>query len=204
MLVEPAGMGDRFKTDFVGMVRGQYLIVRVPRIPGLNDYLYVEKVVTVRYLHEGQVFGFGSEVLWNLTAPFRLLFLRYPKTIETLNLRKAQRVDCFLPVQVGSGEGEGQYVQSGGMMLNLSAGGCQLVLDSAEDAEMPSFAVDSRLDVSFTMVGSDRSIKLTGKVKNVSLHRSRMYLGVMFHELDDEHRMAINTYVESVNDYLLD
>lgn len=205
MLVEPAGMGDRFKTDFVGMVRGQYIIVRVPRIPGLNEFLYVEKAVTVRYLHEGQVYGFSSEVTWNLTAPFRLLFLKYPRNIETLNLRKAQRVDCFLPVDVGhSGEGE-QYSSTSGMMLNLSAGGCQLVIDgSRDDTTLPTYSVDELVDVSFTMVGTDKSLRLKGKIKNISLHRNRMYLGLMFNDLSDEHRDAINTYVDSVTDYLMD
>jgi len=88
MLVEPAGMGDRFKSEFVGMVRGGFIIVRVPRIPGINEFLYVEKKVTVRYVHGGNVYGFESEVLMNQSGPFRLLFLRYPDTVEILNLRR--------------------------------------------------------------------------------------------------------------------
>lgn len=205
ILVEPAGMGDRFKSDFVGMVRGSYLIVKVPRIPGLNDFLYVEKPVTVRYLHEGQVYGFGSEVVWNLSAPYRLLFLKYPKSIESLNLRKAQRVDCFLPIELGGAGSDGEYIRVTGMMLNLSAGGCQLVLDSKEDENgLPSFSVDEKVELTFTMMGTDMPIALTGKVKNISLHKNRMYIGLMFQDMDDEHRQAISSYVENVTDYLME
>ncbi|MBU1002242.1 MAG: flagellar brake protein [Proteobacteria bacterium] len=200
MLVEPAGMGDRFKTEFIGMLRGQFIIVRIPRIPGLNDFLYVEKKVTVRYVHEGNVYGFESEVIWNQQAPFRLLFLRYPPTIEILNLRKCQRVDCYLPVKIGMDEG-GQLTEYQGMILNLSCGGCQLVLD-AKQGSMPAISVDKMISVEFRMFGTNKDVRLEGKAKNISVSKNRMYMGVMYSDLPTDVSDGILNYVSHVAEYL--
>lgn len=200
MLVEPAGMGDRFKTDFIGMVRGQFFIVRIPRIPGLNDYLYVDKRVTVRYVHEGHIFGFESKVLFNQSAPFKLLFLKYPDSVETLNLRKCQRVDCYVPVRIGVEEEE-QYNEYQGMMLNLSCGGCQVVIDAEHEA-LPNLSVDDEITVSFTLFNSSKNISIKGGAKNLNISKNRMFLGAMFHELDEQSRADVDTYVSSVADYL--
>lgn len=200
LLVEPAGMGDRFKTDFVGMQRGVFIIVRIPRIPGLNEFLYVEKKITVRYVHEGNVYGFESEILWNQQTPFRLLFLRYPKTVEILNLRKCQRVDCYLPVKLGLEE-DGKYTEYEGMILNLSCGGCQLVLD-AKSGSMPAITVDAPVSLSFTMFGSGKEVRLDGKAKNVNMNKSRMYMGVMYNEVPEDVREGIENYVNNVAEYL--
>ncbi|BBD06733.1 flagellar brake protein [Desulfovibrio ferrophilus] len=200
MLVEPAGMGDRFKTEFIGMLRGQFIIVRIPRIPGLNDYLYVEKKITVRYVHEGNVYGFESEVVWNQQAPFRLLFLRYPTTVEILNLRKCQRVDCYLPVTIGMEEG-GQFTEYQGMMLNLSCGGCQLVLDSKQGS-MPPVSVDALVSVAFRMFGTNKDVRLEGKAKNINVNKNRMYMGVMYSELPSDVSEGIDNYVSNVAEYL--
>jgi len=203
MLIEPQGMGDRFKTEFVGMGKGQFIIVRLPRIPGVNEHLYVEKKVTVRYVLHGNVYGFESEVLWTQAAPFRLLFLRYPSTIEILNLRKCQRVDCYLPVKVGVGEqGSGQYTEFEGMMLNLSCGGCQVVVDSV-DKQLPPLSVDDDAALEFHMMGATKSTRIVGRAKNLSFNKNRMYLGVMFDTIPDDVRHGIDNYVNSVAEYLM-
>jgi len=203
MIVEPAGMGDRFRTEFIGMSRGQYLIVRIPRVPGINDYLYVEKTVTVRYVHEGNVYGLQSEVLWTLNAPYKLLFLRYPDTVEMLNLRKCQRVDCYLPVQVGVSEDE-QFTQYEGMILNLSCGGCQVVIDTKGGGQLPPITVDSMVNLEFRMIGSDKLTKLDGKAKNLNVNENRLYFGVMYDDLPIDVRNGIDEYIESVAEYLAD
>lgn len=207
MLIEPQGMGDRFKTEFIGMGRGQFIVARLPRMAGVTEHLYVEKKVTVRYVFQGNVYGFESEVLWTQVTPFRLLFLRYPDTVEILNLRKCQRVDCYLPVKIGVGEGVGedggQYSEYEGMILNLSCGGCQLVVDSAPEGGL-NIKVDSELTLEFKMVGADKTTRVKGKAKNVNLNKNRSYLGVMFDGVPDEVRDAIENYVSNVTEYLME
>lgn len=197
VMVEPAGLGQRFKTDMVGMERGRYLILRIPRIPGVTEHLYPEKAVTLRFVHEGHIFGFSSEVVWVMNAPFKLLFLRYPDEVEILNLRGCQRVDCFLPTAIKFRE---DWLQ--GVILNLSCGGCQAVVEGKPGLELPAVAVDDPVVLEFRLVGSEQSIMVGGLTKSANLSERRLYLGIKFDDdMPGYTQGLIERYVESVADY---
>lgn len=198
VMVEPAGLGQRFKTEFVGMERGRYLILRIPRIPGVTEHLYQDKALTLRFVNEGHIFGFSSEVVWVMNAPFRLLFLRYPDEVEILNLRGCQRVDCFLPTAIKFGE---SWVQ--GVILNISCGGCQAVVEERVGQPLPAAALDEALMLEFRLVGSEQSLMVGGLTKSVNLSEHRLFLGVKFDEDMPEYTSGlIGRYVDSVADYL--
>ena len=199
VMVEPAGLGQRFKTEFIGMERGRYLILRIPRIPGVADHLYQDKPVTLRFVHEGNIFGFSSEVVWVMNAPYRLLFLRYPEEVEILNLRGCQRVDCFLPTAIKFKE---EWRQ--GVILNISCGGCQAVVEERDGQSLPQAAVDDEVMLEFRLVGSEQSIMVAGLTKSVNLSERRLFLGVKFDELPEYTRGLVERYVESVADYFSD
>jgi c-di-GMP-binding flagellar brake protein YcgR len=203
MLLEPAGMGRRFKTAFIGMERGRYIIVRVPRIAGVSEYLYVEKPITVRYMHEGQVYGFSSEIIYMATSPFRLAFLRFPDTIEAVNLRESKRIDCYLPARVMLAEGSHEQLTSyPAMITNISSGGCQAVIEAEEARLLPPISMDQPVTMTFTMFGRDEEEELPGKVKNIAVSGTRQYLGVMFDNVSESIRNHIHEYIQSVTDYL--
>lgn len=198
VMVEPAGLGQRFKTEFVGMERGRFLILRVPRIPGVTEHLYPEKAVTLRFVHEGHIFGFSSEVVWVMNAPFKLLFLRYPDEVEILNLRGCQRVDCFLPTALKFKEDWRQ-----GVILNLSCGGCQVVVEERVGQALPVCAMDDTVMLEFRLVGSEQSIMVGGLIKSVNLSERRLFLGIKFDDDMPQYTMGlIERYVDSVADYL--
>lgn len=199
VVVEPAGMGQRFKTEFVGMERDRYLILRIPRIPGVTDHLFPEKAVTVRFVHEGHIFGFGSEVLWLMNAPFRLLFLRYPEEVEVLNLRGCQRVDCFLPSAIKIGE---DWLQ--GVIVNISCGGCQAVVEERRSKPLPQLGVDDGLMLEFRLPGAEQNLLIGGQAKNINQSERRLYLGVKYDVLPDYTLDLLQRYVDSVADYLGD
>lgn len=197
VVVEPAGLGQRFKTEFLGMERGRYLILRIPRIPGVTEHLYPDKAVTLRFVHEGHIFGFSSEVVWVMNAPFKLLFLRYPEEVEILNLRGCQRVDCFLPTAIKFKEDWHQ-----GVILNISCGGCQAVVEQRAGKELPTVGMDDSLVLEFRLVGSEQNIMVGGLTKSVNLSERRLFLGIKFDDdVPDYTTGLIERYVDSVADY---
>lgn len=198
VVVEPAGLGQRFKTEFLGMERGRYLILRIPRIPGVTEHLYPEKAVTLRFVSEGHIFGFSSEVVWVMNAPFKLLFLRYPDEVEILNLRGCQRVDCFLPTALKFRE---DWLQ--GVILNISCGGCQAVVEERVGQPLPQVGVDDEVMLEFRLAGSDQNIMVGGLTKSVNLSEHRLFLGLKFDsDMPAYTSGLIERYVDSVADYL--
>lgn len=203
MLIEPAGMGGRFKTLFIGMERGRYIIVGLPRITGVNEYLYVEKPVTVRYTKDGQVYGFSSEILYMTTAPFRLAFLRFPKVIEALNLRKTRRIECCFQARVSfAQDGHGQASSHPAMITDISSGGCQTVIKADDPSRLPEVAPDRELVLNFKMFGSDQEKNVKGRIKNIQSSGCCQYLGVKFDEISEDIQVRINEYIQSITDHL--
>jgi len=199
MLVEPVGVGEQFKTHLVGMERGQYLIVRFPPIPGVREHLHLEKPVKVRYVHEGNLYGFLSEVRMVVAARYKLLFLDYPVTVEILNLRQCRRMDCYLPVTVNLNEN-----WCDGLILNISGGGCQVAVETKDKERLPNVTVDDEVTLDFKMPYTDKvmHIIIGGKAKNVHIQSDRICMGVEYDEFSDEHRDSIERYVQHVTEYL--
>lgn len=203
MLLEPAGMGRRFKTAFIGMERGRYIIVRMPRIAGVSEYLYVEKPITVRYMHEGQVYGFNSEILYVSSSPFRLAFLRFPDTIEAVNLRQSRRIDCYLPARVILAEGAHKQLSGyPSMITNISSGGCQAVLEAEEARLLPTIVPDQQVTMAFTMFGQDAEEHVQGEVKNITISDTRQFIGVKFNHVSEMVKSQIEEYILNVSTYL--
>lgn len=198
LLIEPAGLGDRFKSMFIGMERNRFLIAKIPRVPGVGEHLYVEKPVTVRYLHEGNVYGFETKILNVAMSPFRLLFLQYPYMLETLNLRNSQRLDCYLPATIKLGQ---DWYE--GMILNISAGGCQLAMESKQGRKLPPVTADDQVMLEFKMFGTDQPIMIGGTARNVNLTgNNRLAMGVKFDDLSEYAEKIISDYLRSVAEYL--
>jgi c-di-GMP-binding flagellar brake protein YcgR len=201
MVVEPVGLGKRFSTEFVGMERDAYLIVRVPRIAGVTEHLQKDKKVRVRTIEHGQVYGFEAEVAWIMSTPFRLLFLRYPMFVEVLNLRGSQRVECFLPAEFKTVDSSSW---TRGLVLNISRGGCQVVLDPVEGGQ-PDIDVGAGVMLELRLPGSERVLIVGGQARNVRKMETRAQVGVQFDpETPPGTIGAVKEYVQNLTDYLRD
>lgn len=201
MLVEPVGLPQGFRTSLTGMERGRYLMLQLPRIPGLSDHVYPDREVKVRYIHEGQVYGFKSTVQHYYVTPYRLLFLAFPKTIERLNLRGTQRVDSYIPATLEVPDSVTPDYKA--MVMNISTGGCRLALDAA-GKRLPGFEVDGRVMLGFKVVGTDQDVRIKARIKSVDADGVRVYLGLGFNELNPGDEAAIQNYLDSVSYFLED
>ncbi len=97
--------GDEFKiaSVLVGIVPDEYLLIRVPAIPGILDKLHQGFSTVVRYVYAGNVYGFNSTIISYTLKPSLIVFIAYPSWIESMNLRQTQRLDCLLPASVQIG-----------------------------------------------------------------------------------------------------
>lgn len=90
--------------------------------------------LTVRFLHDGNAYGFVSDVM-NLTrVPDEFVFLRYPQMIEHVSVRRHRRLGCRLPCNLVTGNGE----KARAALLDISEGGLKVASrafrDSGQDA----------------------------------------------------------------------
>ena len=150
------GDSNHHAGTLVGNIQQDYLI-----ISGLKDVqLEIGEPIIVRMVHESSVMGYQSRVQGVIDAPVRLYVIAYPERVESVNLRKAERLKVFFPANVRAQAEpgiQGDLLMLNGMLLNLSAGGCCFTSKRSVQAA-------SRISLSFCFPGETHVHTLTGQV----------------------------------------
>ncbi len=180
----------RIAADLVGVVHFEYLIVRLPWVPGLRTRLVGGAVATVRLVSQGELCGFQSEILTHVTKPALLLFLQYPEVIEKLALRQHKRVQCALPAQFHSRRGDAQ-----GVIGDLSRGGCRLAFNARGQHELRQTVAGDILVVRATLSANGLPLAVTCTVRSVETDSNRILLGVSFTEADQEFWSSLDLFL---------
>lgn len=186
----------RIAADLVGMVHFEYLILRLPWVPGLRTRLVGGASVTVRFVSNGELCGFHAPVITHVSKPSLLLFLGYPEIIEKMPLRQHKRVQCALPVQMHSRRGDAE-----GVIADLSQGGCRAVFDVRGQQGLRQTALEDIVILRVPLNSGGIPLAVTCAVRGVSLDVNRMQLGLSFTESDDDFRSSLETFL--TNAYLV-
>jgi c-di-GMP-binding flagellar brake protein YcgR len=193
MQIQLAGLSAGLKCFLVGMETDQYLLVRFPVVSGVLNRLHEGNRATVRCIYAGTVYGFYCNVVNHVAKPAPLVFLSYPAAIEVLNLRKSERVDCFVPVIATVREAAYE-----GIILDISVDGCRFVIENAPERGMPQILMDEILSMAFQLSSSAPSLGAMGKVKNLAQDSHGLTLGVSFEEPEGALLKGIEGFVGRV------
>ncbi|HOV86686.1 MAG TPA: flagellar brake domain-containing protein [Syntrophobacteraceae bacterium] len=190
--------GVQVKTSLVGMDPDRYLIVKPPKGAGAVQPFCLGVDIICRYFHSGYVYGFRSRILHRTFTPFALLFLSYPKAVETVNLRKEPRIDCFL-----ASEAVIAGVKHPGVIADLSTGGCRFVVGQDRDLGLPQVKVEDELIIHTRFAGDAEPKALPGRVRNLRMEKEKVILGVEFENLGPETVLHLEKCVREVLDLIL-
>ncbi len=190
------GQAGRIAADLVGMVHFEYLILRLPWVPGLRTRLVGGASVTVRFVSNGELCGFQAPVLTHIAKPSLLLFLVYPDVVEKLALRQHKRVQCALPVQIHSRRGDAH-----GAIADLSQGGCRMAVDVRGQQGLRQTVIEDVIVLRVPLNTDGDPLTVTCTVRSVSIEASKMQVGLSFTEADPEFWSALETFLTTA--YLL-
>lgn len=196
MLLEVAGLSGKLATGCVGYARGRFVVTHMPVVPensreALHQMLYPDNGIIARFLLEGTVMGFSASIIRAIQIPFPLLFLTYPEKLETLDLRRHQRVPCCIPATADLGR---QAVP--GMIVDLSLTGCQFsAVPQAEQPLQPQ--VDEQICLHCKLFGQGEDARLPGMIKRVAMSERRLQLGLKFQDVSQETVQAIDSYLQN-------
>lgn len=188
------GVKGRIAAELVGMVHFEYLILRLPWVPGLRSRLVGGASATARFVSEGELCGFFAPVLTHITKPSLLLFLEYPDMVEKLVLRQHKRMQCALPVQVHSRRGDAQ-----GVIGDLSRGGCHMVVNIQGQQSLRQTVVEDVLVLRVPLNAEGIPFAVTCTVRNVEFDINRMHLGLAFTEADNEFWEELESFLGTAN-----
>ena len=149
----------------------------------------------IRFISEGEIIGFRSIITSLIRNPAALIFLKYPKTVESSKLRQSDRYPVHIETVCALKKLEGDidaYPKS--IMLNLSEGGC--LLECIE-------SFDKSAIVYLTVFFPERPpiLDLTCEVKRVDKKGNDFHLGMAFVDLLDPNFEEIQDYIHLLKSY---
>lgn len=180
--------------EFVGACEQQYILTSVPDHPQARQYLMPKAAVTVRFLHpDYNCCGFTTRVAGVAAKPAPLLALDFPDSMGALNLRRRERVNCFLPTRIA-----GDGVQRKGLIANLSEDGCRLVLTPGSPDADQRLAPGSTVALGLRLFDLLDELFLPGLVRYAQEQAGRLCLGVQFAGLARPDQAKLADYVDHV------
>jgi c-di-GMP-binding flagellar brake protein YcgR len=185
----------QLRSSLVGMERGNYLIIRIPRTPGLEPSMMVDKAIKAIFLYDGTIYVFLSTIIMSIVTPAPLFFISCPETMQRHELRKNLRMDCSMPVVICRDDKS----EHKSIISDLSASGCRVTVpnNAQMDAE---FKVDGILELSCEMLGIDRENPIRGTIKNLAQDGKKIHLGVQFEPDNNRALERIQIYVNRILD----
>ena len=191
----------RFQTEFIGAVLGRWFIVNMPdsrRYGELREHLYEGVPIIVRFVLEnenGEICAFRSDIDFVVAHPTKMLFLDWPKQVESRVIRQGRRFDAYLPCKV-SRVSEDNSVDASveAIILDVSETGCKLQYVNAEaaadDTASPiTWETGQRVNITVNQK-SGNTVELGSIVRQVKAAETETTLGVQFNSQQKE---AINS-----------
>lgn len=139
-------------------------------------------VCLLRYLYEGKLIGYRSEVLSTHLQPFPFLLLAFPVSLDEVSLRKHSRIQANEPtvlchVSAGlPGTQPAAATRIGGLLMDLSPCGCAVLLQRP----VQDYSLGMVLRLEFEIVGVGHVSNLAAVVRNISMDTGGTHLGLEF------------------------
>lgn len=166
----------RFPARLRGWELGHYLLLGL--LPGgAVPVVRQGKECVIRFMHEGEVWGFSAIFAeQGLNAGFPLIQLYWPREVARVQVRKHERVAIQTPCTIELDNG----TNCGATIDDLSGGGCSLLLDV-------EFAVGAILRLTFRMPDGGQVSRRPVVVRNRrSVPGQGIKYGCQFQAVDDK------------------
>ncbi|MFV0347347.1 MAG: flagellar brake protein [Halodesulfovibrio sp.] len=196
MLMSLNGSEGKHGTELIGLNPYEYLILKMPLVPGIRNRMMPGEGLTIRYMFQGTIIGFKTHVINHISKPSSLVFVEFPDTLEQYELRSDKRLKCIIPTEVHSAHGVHKAA-----IVDLSAGGCKICFEvKSSDAVRKLDSEEMLVIKSSLFTGEDEMLSCV--CRNVEIDKSTMTVGAAFSDLDPGVSRRLKEYIETVSTFL--
>lgn len=195
---------------FIGVYDHKYIILSHPEFKNSHaeifDIIEQGRPLSVRYLYNGDIFGFSTTIDYILRSPHKLLFVKYPQSIQMKNLRRYPRVQCKLGSTL-------EFINEKfkGIVRDLSIGGLRFEVSFKKDKASYFNGLKEELNATMDMDEHYRTMNIVLKfpgfdnardfkviVRNIEIKDSQIRFGCEFADIDIEVQGLVAQYIESI------
>jgi c-di-GMP-binding flagellar brake protein YcgR len=190
MFEVPRSLETKGQTFFRGCKEDHYIILDYPHnANGVPLVLKDQMPCIVRFLFQGKIYAFQSEIIRTIRFPYPFVFIHYPQKLDYINLRNSERypirITTVFSKQTMEGPLEGNLE---GRILDLSDRGC--LLETNQPVEL-----DVLIFLTFALPNEEAIQNLAVKVRRISKKEETYYLGLQF-------MISEGPEIEKINRYL--
>lgn len=191
----PGNAEDRYYVKLIGYLEDKSILVTTPRFDGAALKIPTEQKFVVRMISGNSAQGFSATAMYSTTRPYPHLHLTYPKDLQSITVRKAERVNCKLIVTVQNEEpeyslGEGKSAS----MEDISTAGSQLFTMEAVGGKGNTITINSKV----TVAGIEQYLKISGVIRRViepEKEGDKFEYGIEFVLLEDKDKLILHGFV---------
>lgn len=167
----------RHEVQVIGYLKGESFLVTMPRESGALAKIFPHDEYIVRYFKGKNIIAFKTKILHVATIPYYHLHLEFPKELEKIEIRQAERINISITAQTLV-QGEKHW----SVIRDISAGGAQVVINDevgkAEDHVELFFDLKiGEIEREIHLVALIRNVR---KGKNEDSGKDEYYYGVEF------------------------
>ncbi len=180
---------QRYWGRIIGTDPYDCFILKLPMVPGILRMATAGAVLTLRMESEGELYGFSCEVISAIFKPSPLLVLSYPTSTERLQLRSHKRVRCLIPGVLAN-----DYFNSQAFMVDVSRGGCRLLLDMFQKQRIVNLMSGDKADLNVSL-DSLTPLRLSTEVVNIQDQGQGRFVSARFNDEDADTQSALAEFM---------
>ncbi len=189
----------RVTGELVGWKSTDTIFVTIPLLTGIRDYMEAGRYITCRYMHEGIVYGFKSRILGYLTNPESLVFLSYPDSWETIELRQQERLPCFFPASFTVEDNA-----TAGILKDISELGCRILCGPSREKILENITLGSETIIRFLPFGAQSGYNIPALIVNASTDNKKITgVGFKFPRIAEKFQKDLKEYIIKIQEHSL-
>lgn len=182
-----------FKAILIGLEPQQYLILKVIIPQEFRQHIVKGAKLKITFLSGDSEYGFSTSIVDHITKPYKLVFIAYPKTVEDLDARTKTRVCCYIPA---TAKINNKNIK--GILNDISIDGCRFIIKFPVNLQPRQLMLIDNIQLFFPLMGYSELQTFTGTVRNTTIDKEKITMGIEFTDLSEELQTSINNYVASV------
>ncbi|SDU07926.1 flagellar brake domain-containing protein [Desulfobacula phenolica] len=181
-------------SSFVGMEKGEYFILKQPSpFSTIKPKLFPGNQLIVKYLSNGMIYVFASNIIETLSKPIRVVILEYPARVIERKLRSEDRAGCSLAAGIVF-KGTPKNV----VIRDINMTGCRIAVTYKPSEKNHIARKSDALKISIRLPGTSRDIMIAGIVRNVQKKGLSVSYGVQFDNVPVDVRDSIKNYIATI------
>lgn len=191
----PGNAEDRYYVKLIGFLENKSIVVTTPRLDGAALKIPVDQLFIVRMISGNSAQGFTATALHSSTRPYPHMHLTYPHNLESITVRKAERVNCKLIVIVQNEEAERSLGEGkSASMQDISTAGSQIYTMDSIGEKGDTITINSKVNVA----GIENYLKISGVIRRAIEPKNegdKFEYGIEFIMLEDNDKLILHGFV---------